>query len=250
VWRLQACSRRAKPPRRLRPNGSAISDAPGEVQQARRTRKPSSSASACHSSRTSPAWRSRPPPHAPRVLRPRCELDPSASPSPGEQPRLRSLPVVTPMFGAGVPRAVVVVVAEVPLHPRQDRPSAASADAAAGLDQRRPDFAQVLVIIAVPSLASACNSCHSLYLLQTGVFSDWRGIRRTPTKKPVGRAQLDATASGTIAWQPDPRKESERKRAASAAAATIANPPKAIEPIAPAQKRTDAAVPASTIALR
>jgi hypothetical protein len=48
---------------------------PGEVQQARRTRKPSSSASAYQSSSTSPGWRSRPPPHAPRVLGPRRQFD-------------------------------------------------------------------------------------------------------------------------------------------------------------------------------
>ena len=149
------------------------------------------------------------------------------------------------MLGACVPRAVVIVVAEIPGRAGQDRPTAASADHAAGRHARSPDFAEPLMWLAVASLrarfrlrpgaharllslvdyrASGVSSrdpnCerarfspfaakpwplvglsvafHQLIggMTQTGVFWDCGGVRRTPTKKPVGLARLDATASG------------------------------------------------------
>jgi hypothetical protein len=73
----------------------------------------------------------------------------SASPSPGEQLRLRGLPIAATVLGSGVLRAVVVVVAEVPWLARENRPRAASAGHAAGCDQRLPDFAELLMRLTV-----------------------------------------------------------------------------------------------------
>ena len=116
-----------------------------------------------------------------------------ASPFPREEPRLRGLPVAASVLGAGVARAVVVIVAEVPLLPGQDRPHAASADAAAGCDHRLESFASLLVTVAVPSVTRVCSSCHSLYLLQTGVCSDWRGIWKFHKEKTRGLSPIAAS---------------------------------------------------------
>jgi len=58
------------------------------------------------------------------------------------------------MFGAAVDAAVVVVVSQVPRHPRQDRASAALADGVAGCDECSYPFPQGLVLLAV---AACCG---------------------------------------------------------------------------------------------
>jgi hypothetical protein len=101
------------------------------------------------------------------------------------------------MLGPGVARAVVVIVAEVPVLARQDRPHAARADhrrpVRLRVDMTFPDFPQLLVSVAVASITCVCSSCHSLYLLQTGVFSDWLGIWKFHKEKTRGLSPIAAS---------------------------------------------------------
>jgi hypothetical protein len=150
------------------------------------------------------------------------------------------------VLGARVPRAVVIIVAEVPRLAWKNRPRAARADGSTGGDKRCPDFPQALVTLAITALrgrlrlrpdahakplshagclASAAasqgrDSCRGSFppfaakpwplvglsvafhhliggMTQTGVFWDWRGVRRTPSKKPVGPGAVGCYGFGT-----------------------------------------------------
>jgi hypothetical protein len=122
----------------------------------------------------------------------------AASPSSREQLRLRGLPVAATVLGACVPRAVVVVVAEVPLHAGENRPRASRTDDPAGGDSTLPDLPQLLVTVAVPSLISGCHSWHHF---KRGYFVTARGCRRLLPKKSVSvvagfRPRLHSACSG------------------------------------------------------